>query len=107
MNAEEFVANWKREKETLLQTFLDEKGESLVASKIDAMRLTDIQKIELKAVLESVLTDTMYTLLLGLDGSASIGAKQHSYKILDEDGNLISGCEDIESEAWKQFHGNT
>ena len=107
MNAEEFVANWKNEKEYLLRSFMGEKGKSLVASKIDSMGLNVEQKKQLQSVLDAVLTDTMYTLLLGLDGSASIGDNQHTYKIYDESGNLVSDCGDIETEAWKQFHENT
>jgi hypothetical protein len=107
MNAEEFVANWKNEKEDLLRSFMGEKGKSLVASKIDSMALNIEQKNQLQAVLNAVLTDTMYTLLLGLDGSASLGNNQHTFKIYDESGNLVSDCGEIEAEAWRQFHEDT
>jgi hypothetical protein len=50
-----------------------------------------------------VLTDTFYTLLLGLDGSASIGGIQQTYKIYGEDGKLISDCGEIEAEAAEAF----
>lgn len=33
-----------------------------------------------------MLTDKLHTLLLGLDGAASIGGTQRPYRILDEDG---------------------
>ena len=38
----------------------------------------------------------MYTILLGLDGEASIGGIQQSYKIVDESGCEISNCGEIE-----------
>ncbi|MEJ7805922.1 MAG: hypothetical protein WKG03_08395 [Telluria sp.] len=46
----------------------------------------------------------MYTLLLGLDGAASIGESQHSYKVFDESGALICGDGLVEIEAYSQFH---
>ncbi|MBI1891266.1 MAG: hypothetical protein HYS18_11500 [Burkholderiales bacterium] len=107
MNAEEFVESWRREKEILLRSFMSESGSSFVAAKIRSMDLSEDQLAEMRSVLDAALTDTMYTLLLGLDGAASIGDIQQTYKILDEDGRLISESGDIESEAWRQFHGNT
>lgn len=106
MNAEEFVANWKLEKASLFRTFIGESGQSLVANKIASMGLSDEQKDQLHSLLNEVLTDTMYTLLLGLDGSTTIGRVQHNYKIFGEDEKLISAGSDLEAEAWKQFHGN-
>jgi hypothetical protein len=102
MNAEEFVACWKREKEALLRDFLDEKT-TAVAIQIAELNLTPEQFHQLTRVLDAVLTDTMYTLLLGLDGSASIGDVQQTYRIRGEDGQLISDCGDIEAEAGRQF----
>jgi len=58
-------------------------------------------------IVGDILTDTFYTLLLGLDGEASIGGVQSSYKIHDKNGNEISSAGDIEAEAWEQFHGET
>lgn len=36
---------------------------------------------------------------------AAIGGVQHTYKIVNEHGNVISTCGDIEAEAFEQFHG--
>lgn len=52
------------------------------------------------------MTDTFYTILLGLDGSASIGNSQESFKIFDEDDNLISEGGDLEGFAYEYFHEN-
>ncbi|MEZ0245421.1 MAG: hypothetical protein ACAH09_02160 [Methylophilaceae bacterium] len=104
MDAHEFVLNWKVEKENLLSSFMD-SGKTLVGKKISELQLTSQQLICMKEVLNLVLTDTMYGLLLGLDGEALIGDTQHVYKIFDESGNLISKAGDIEGEAWQQFHG--
>jgi len=52
------------------------------------------------------LTDSFYTLLLGLDGSASIGDSQKSFKIYDDENNLISEGGDLERFAYEYFHEN-
>ena len=54
----------------------------------------------------SIETDAFYTLLLGLDGAASIGDVQQMYQIRDEKGNPILDSGDLEVEAWEQFHGD-
>ena len=105
MNATEFVKNWKIEKESLLDIYTSRKEETSVSSMIEEMGLTSEQNELLNSVIDNVLTDVFYSLLLGLDGSARIGEIQHSFKLYDEDGNLISECGDIEAEAWEQFHG--
>jgi hypothetical protein len=51
------------------------------------------------------LTDSFYTILLGLDGSASIGDSQESLKIYDENNNLISDGGNLEGYAYEYFHG--
>ena len=52
-----------------------------------------------------MLTDVFYTLLLGLDGAASLGGVQAAYRILTAEGLEVSaGDGELEAEAWKQFH---
>jgi hypothetical protein len=107
MNAAEFVANWRREKDELLRYFMGEQGDTLVAARLDALGLSFEQLADLRGVLDAVLQDTMYTLLLGLDGATSIGVDRRAYKIFDEDGSLIASGGELEAEAWKQFQTAT
>jgi hypothetical protein len=67
------------------------------------MNLSEEQLVQMRAVLHAVLRDTMYTLLLGLDGCASIGSVQQDYTILDEHGVVITSGGSLEEEAWLQF----
>jgi hypothetical protein len=106
MNAEQFVACWRREKDILLKMFTDPIAGSAVAQKIASLNLTSDQKTILKDIVDDILIDTLYTLLLGLDGEANIGGMQVEYTILDEENNVISECGEIEAEAWTQFHGS-
>ncbi|WP_431286185.1 hypothetical protein [Roseateles chitinivorans] len=108
MNAQEFVANWAAEKASMLETYFErapsEHPQTDVGLKIAAMGLTEDQLEQLRAVVDGILVDTMYTLLRGLDGSASIGGVQHTYRILDEEGRVISQGGELEVEAYEQFH---
>ncbi len=105
MDAHEFVVCWKREKETLLRAFQDSSTESKVSSAIASLNLSQEHLITMNEILDTVLTDTFYSLLLGLDGEASIGGVQETYKIYDEQDRLISNCGEIEAAAWEQFYG--
>lgn len=102
MTAKEFVENFKLEKDSLLREFTNIDSQSGVQQIIQSMELNEEQSEILKQVLDSVLRDTFYTILLGLDGCASIGKNQELYEIKDEDGNLLSG--EIEGYAYEYFH---
>ena len=104
MNGKEFVANWNAHRAELLETFMAPDGGSDVAAKIQALGLSAEQHAGMRDILDAALRDTMYSLLLGLDGAASIGDCQEQFTLADEDGVVI---EDIESEAWECFHGGT
>lgn len=106
MHAHDFVACWKNEKGRLLSTFLDESAETAVSTKIESLGLSSDQRAILRDVIDEILKDTFYALLLGLDGSASLGDVQQAYQIRGEDGDLISDGGDLEAEAWQQFHEN-
>lgn len=102
MDGKEFVANWNALKAELLAAFMTPDAASEVAAQIQAMGLSAEQSIQMRVVLDTVVRDTMYTLLLGLDGEAHIGDSQQPFTITDEDGNVIQG---IEEAAWECFHG--
>ncbi|CEJ69090.1 hypothetical protein BN1195_01386 [Chryseobacterium oranimense G311] len=108
MNPEEFVKNFYQEKQNILNSSFDTQSEyrTLVSTKIEELNLDKFQIEKLKEIISDVLRDTFYTILLGLDGSASIGNTQQSFKIFDEDNNLISEGDDLEGFAYDYFHGN-
>lgn len=56
---------------------------------------------ELYELLNLVLNENYYTLLLGLDGEAALGNVQNAYKLYDEDGNLLNECGEIEEAAYR------
>lgn len=103
MDAREFVQNFRKLKDELLLLYMSEEESSAVGILMGKMDLDPEQRVIMKSVVDGILTDTCYSILLGLDGSASIGNVQMDYRIHDEDGNLISECGEIEAEAWEQF----
>ena len=80
------------------------KYPSAVNTKIKEMALSSTQQEQLKDVIDTLLTDVFYSVLLGLDGENSIGNTQQTYKIYDEKGNLISDCGELEVSAYEYFH---
>ncbi|SDI88004.1 hypothetical protein [Chryseobacterium jejuense] len=107
MTTEEFVKNFYLEKQDILHSTFENKSEhkTLVSTKIEELNLNKTQTEQLKDIISALLTDTFYTILLGLDGSASIGGSQESFKIYDEKEQLISECGDLEGYAYEYFHG--
>jgi hypothetical protein len=108
MNAKEFVKNFYLEKQNILNTCFNENPEykSLISSKIEELKLDENQTEKLKDIISNLLTDTFYTVLLGLDGSASLGDSQEVFKIYDEKDHLISESGDLEDLAYEYFHEN-
>ncbi|MEN7551976.1 hypothetical protein AAG747_28940 [Rapidithrix thailandica] len=62
----------------------------------------------MKKIMDSTLTDTFYTILLGLDGCNPIGnSEQQQFTILDENKNQVCGREqlgEVEAFAYEYFH---
>lgn len=90
MKARDFVSCWRREKDDLVASFTSEDGTSIVATRLRALGLTPGQQAAMTGVLDAALTDTFYTLLLGLTGEASIGGVQSMYTLLKSWRNLSS-----------------
>lgn len=102
MDAPTFVSNCLALRRELLDAWTDPQGTSDIATRIRALALSEQQSAALRAIIDAALRDSMYTLLLALDGAASLGPDQQRFSILDEEGERI---ENLEAEAWRQFHG--
>lgn len=101
MNTEEFVRAFYTEKQYFLKEYLSNNAESEVGQSIQSLNLTDLQTEIMKKIMDNTLTDVFYTILLGLDGCASIGGIQEIYDLKDENGNQLSG--EIEGYAYHYF----
>ena len=105
MTSDEFAKNFYLEKLNILKSCFEEQPQypSAVNAKIKEMALSSTQQEQLKDVIDTLLTDVFYSVLLGLDGESSIGNTQQTYKIYDEEGNLISHCGELEVSAMSTF----
>lgn len=105
MTVDEFVKGFYLERQTLIETSFDEHSNTEVSTLIKSLNLDSKQTERLRQILGGILRDSLYTILLGLDGEASIGDKQTVYKLLDEENNELTGGE-IEAAAYQYFHNN-
>ena len=106
MTSDEFAKNFYLEKLKFLKSCFEHSPQypSAVNAKIKEMELSNTQQEQLKDVVNTLLTDVFYSILLGLDGESSIGKTQQTYKIYDEEGSLISDCGELEASAYEYFH---
>ncbi len=106
MTSNEFAKNFYLEKLNILKSCFEEQPQypSTVNAKIKEMGLSSTQQEQLKEVIDTLLTDVFYSILLGLDGENPIGNTQQTYKIYDEEGNLISHCGELEANAYEYFY---
>ncbi len=100
----DFVRAAKAERDAMALTYSAANAGSAVGGHLAKAKLTDAQRKEVTAAIDQVLTDAFYTMMLALDGAASLGTIQQSYRILMEDGSEISaGDGSLESAAFQVF----
>lgn len=100
----EFARACHEERNALLAAFTDPSGQTQVAINLAEAMLTPNQRQQVVAAMEAALTDTIYTLLLALDGSASLGGKQQTFAVYHGDGTVIAnGDGRLEAAAWEVF----
>ena len=104
MHTENFARLCRQTRDELLAVYFD--GNTTEVSRVLQSAALDPQQTNLvRRAVESALTDTFYTVLLALDGAASLGGIQQTYTLKDEHGNLIcAGDGSLEAAAWEVFH---
>src|SRR5262245_7607717 len=103
MTPAKFVDCFVREKDALVRSYMHDRDTD-VAAKIARLGLSPAKAKILQDVIDGVLTDAFYTVLLALDGEASLGGIQETYSLRDESGNELANGE-LEGPAWERFHG--
>jgi len=76
MTSEEFVKAFYKEKQYLVKEYLSKNSKTEVGELIKSLKLTNQQSDIMKKVLDTSFRDIFYSILLGLDGCASIGGSQ-------------------------------
>jgi hypothetical protein len=100
---EEFVQEFVDLKDHLVSNYFSSDSDISRVAKLENAGLSEDQIDLTKGIVDEALTDALYTVLLGLEGSASISQRQIMYKLFDEESNELTG--EIESIAWEKFHG--
>ncbi len=103
MTGEEFVRLCFEEKESILSEYCSAETESTVGAMVRALVRAGADQETLHKLLDLVLTENWYRILLALDGSASLGGEQMTYEVRDEDGNILNECGELEAAAWDMF----
>lgn len=105
MTPHDFVKGFYQERQSLIEAYFHPESSLDVSSYIKSLNLGDNETARLMQIFKCVLRDAFYTVLLGLDGEASIGERQHAYRVLDESGEELTGGA-IEAAAYDYFHSN-
>lgn len=103
MNPKDFVKQCFEEKENSLKQYFDDSYKTEVGKRINTLIENGSSKEEIYEMIDLVLKETYYTLLLALDGEASLGGKQFNCELLNQDGNVINQIGEIEAEAYRHF----
>ncbi len=103
MTADEFASSCAQEKSDLLAMYLNPRTTTAVGTAVASLKLDNEQSEIMKTILDAVLTDAFYTMLLALNGEASLGGRQENYLLTDSDGNTITG--ELDAAAWQHFYG--
>ena len=106
MTGEEFVRLCFEEKESILREYCDPETESTVGAMVRELVSAGADQETLHKLLDLVLTENWYRMLLALDGSASLGGEKITYEVRDEDGNILNECGELEAAAWEVFMEN-
>jgi len=106
MTADEFAKGFYLERQFLIDTYFNANSKTEVSDLIQSLDLNDKKTERLRQILNGALRDTFYTILLGLDGEASIGHNQIMYKLFDEENNELTAGGEIEVFAYEYFHNN-
>lgn len=103
MTAEEFVKAVKAEKDVSLELYFSKHHETLIGNLINDIIENGATRDNLHELINQVFNENCYSLLMALDGEASLGDTQISYKLFDEEENELTGSGEIESAAYEQF----
>ena len=103
MTGEEFVRLCFAEKEAMLREYCAPESETKVRALLRELMPAGADQEKLRKLLDAVMTESWYTMLLALDGSASLSGTQMTYELHDEDGNVLNECGELEAAAWEVF----
>ena len=107
MGPTDFADACREERDLMLANYSDATGGSAVAQLLTAAKLSPEQRSQVVSALDAALTDAFYTMLLAIDGSASLGREQQSFILTDGEGNVVAnGDGGLEAAAWEALQSS-
>ena len=103
MTGEEFVRLCFEEKEAALREYCSPASESAVSGLVRQLVSGGSDRETIHQLIDLVMTESWYTMLLALDGEASLGGEQQTYRLYAEDDTLLNECGELEAAAWEAF----
>lgn len=103
MTGEEFVKLCHSEKEAVLKLYFAEDSSTQVGAGLRKLMQNGVERQELYALVDLILSENYYSMLLALDGEASLGGEQIVYKLFDEEGNRLNECGELGGAAYSYF----
>lgn len=103
MTGEGFVRLCFEEKEAVLREYLSDRSETKVGGLFRELVRNGADPEKLRELLDTAMTESWYTMLLALDGEASLGGEQVTYRLYDEEDNFLNPCGELEAAAWDAF----
>ena len=92
MDAKDFVRDVRDTLISMKANYFADGSETYAASVIADMGLTEKQKAQMEVIIGDVITDVAYTILLGIDGAASLGESQQEFQLFLQDQGEESRC---------------
>lgn len=92
MSPEEFIDNVIESLDSLVELYSQGKGgPTYLGAELDKIGLTAEQREKVLALIRLALGEATHNIICGIEGTASLGNSQQIYRLLDEDGNELTG----------------
>ena len=106
MTPQDFARIFVAHKSDLFAAYSESGSETAVGNMLSTFS-NETERERVLAIIDDVLTDSLYSVLLGLDGAGSIGGTQQAYSIQSENGEsvLSAGSGELEGAAYEAFFG--
>lgn len=66
-------------------------GPTYLGTELDSIGLTDEQRSKVMALIALAVGEATHSIICGIEGVTSFAGIPHAYKLLDENGNVLTG----------------
>lgn len=92
MRPQEFIDNVLDSIESLVSLYAQGKsGHTYLGSELDKIGLSIDQREQVLALIRLAVGEATHSIICGIEGTASLGNSQQMYRLLDEEGNELTG----------------